>query len=261
MPLITFTTDFGADSPYVAQMKAVALQINVRARLVDITHAIGPQDVRHGAVVLADVAHHFPAGTIHVAVVDPGVGTARQIIYLACGNQQFVAPDNGLLSLVAARGEVTQIIAVETRQYWRQPVSSTFHGRDIMAPVAAHLTRGILPHELGRPQGDLQRLDWPPVTRTERTVAGTVLLIDHFGNIITNLTRDLLPADLDLSSARVRCGQHTCEAVVSTYGEARSGTLIALFGSSDRLEIAVAQGNAAHRTGCKVGAPVQLSYE
>ena len=260
VPWITLTTDFGEGSPYVAQMKAAVLATHPQARFIDITHAIGPQDVRHGAVVLADAAHLFPPGTIHVCVVDPGVGTERRIIYVACGDQQFVAPDNGLLSLAVLGREVTQIIAIESPRYWRQSVSATFHGRDIMAPVAAHLALGVPPHQLGPPRGDLLRLRWPVVRRTPGALVGSILLIDHFGNLITNIARDMLPSEPLASAVRVTCGPRACEAWVRTYGHADPGALVALFGSSGRLEIAVTLGSAAEELRCAIGDEVRVTW-
>ena len=170
-----------------------------------------------------------------------------KIVYLAAGDQQFVAPDNGLLSLVTTRLAPQQVIAVESRRYWREPVSSTFHGRDIMAPVAAHVGRGVEPRQLGSVQANMIQLDWPAVSVTDRSVTGTVLVIDHFGNLITNITRSMLPAPSPGTLLQVVCDERPCDAFVQTYGAASAGELVALFGSSDRLEIAVTNGSAAQR--------------
>lgn len=258
--LITLTTDFGEGSPYVAQMKAVILTIHPQATLIDISHSITPQDIRYGALVLDDVAPQFPTATLHVCVVDPGVGTGRKIVYAGIGNQQFVAPDNGLLSLVARRFPPGDLIAIEARRYWREPVSSTFHGRDILAPVAAHVSCGVAPGELGSRQADLVQLSWPAVCSSARSLEGTVLAIDHFGNLLTNITRSMVPRQLPRQDMRVACGGHICEALVQTYGDATTGQLVALFGSTDRLEIAVTSGSAAQLLQAEANTPVRVSW-
>jgi len=192
MPVITLTTDFGTDSPYVAAMKGTILSINPDATLVDITHAIPPQDVRRGSIVLEGVAERFPAGTIHVAVVDPGVGTDRAIIYVEIGRHRYVAPNNGLLSRLAARTAPSKIIRLENREYWLPEVSSTFHGRDIMAPVAAHLSLGVPPERLGPPVLGLIEIEWPEVRQSLKRLEGVVQEIDSFGNLITNVTAEMI---------------------------------------------------------------------
>lgn len=257
---ITLTTDFGEGSPYVAQMKAAAFSVNPDVILVDMTHSINPQDIRHGAVVLADVTDQFPPGTIHVAVVDPGVGTQRGIVYARMGTQQFVAPDNGLLSLVAHHQPVSELVAVRSSKYWRHPVSATFHGRDIMAPVAAHLSLGVQPRELGTAQNRLEPLDWPPIEREPFALTGAVVLIDHFGNLITNITRAMLPPRTPLDQVRVQYGQRASVGMVQTYAQAPPATAVALFGSTDRLEMAVPNGNAAHTLALDVGHCVRVTW-
>lgn len=258
--LIALTTDFGEGSPYVAQMKAAALSVNSQLSLLDVTHSIGPQDVRHGALVLAEAAPCFPAGTIHVCVVDPGVGTHRKIMYAKIGDQHFIAPDNGVLSLVARRQPPDTMVAISRPDFWRRPVSATFHGRDIMAPVAAHVALGVEPRRLGPRLAGLVQLDWPEVDRQPCALVGSVVLVDHFGNLITNITREMLPAELAAEKLNVKCGAHEQCAVVETYGQARRGMAVALFGSSDRLEVAVTNGSAARTLGCDVGDSVQVTW-
>jgi S-adenosylmethionine hydrolase len=255
-PLITLTTDFGAGSPYVAQMKGVILSLTREVDLVDLSHAIGPQNVREGAVVLADVAPRFPPGSIHLAVVDPGVGTDRQLVYAEIGPQRYLAPDNGLLSLLASREQPARIVALERRSYWLPGTSHTFHGRDILAPVAAHLARGVEPAELGPSCERLVVLDWPQPQVMASHITGEVLYVDSFGNLITNITRNQATALGPLASVAVRCGGRATRGVILTYGVAKGGELIALFDSQGRLEIAVVQGNAAHELQVRAGAPV-----
>lgn len=259
-PLITLTTDFGEGSPYVAQLKAAALKINPEVRLLDITHSIAPQDVQQGALILADVTRHFPPGTIHVCVVDPGVGTERQIVYAELGEQRFVAPDNGLLSLVAEDGRLGELRSIQAGSLAQRQVSVTFHGRDIMVPAAAHLSLGVTPDQLGPPVDKLTTLAWPEVECQAETLMGAVLWVDSFGNLITNITRDMLPAGLPTAAFHAQCGGHDKLPLVLTYGQVQPGTLVALFGSSDRLEIAETNGNAAARLAGGVGSRVRLSW-
>ncbi len=258
--LITLTTDFGEGSPYVAQMKGVILGIQPHVTLVDITHSIEPQDIRQAALIMHDSTRHFPAGSLHLCVVDPGVGTQRSIVYGAIGGQQYVAPDNGVLSLLAQQDRTDELITVCSPRFWRTPVSPTFHGRDIMAPVAAHVSRGLPPVHLGPRQAALVALPWPDVQISPRSMQGHVLTTDRFGNLITDIARSHMPGDVAPSAIRVVCGSHLCELFVQTYGQASSGQVVALFGSSDRLEIAVTNGNAARQLGVGVNTQVHVSW-
>src|SRR5437762_7815041 len=188
-PIITLTSDFGYGSSYVAQMKGIVLSLCRDVELMDISHAIMPQNVREGAVVLADAAPRFPHGTIHVAVVDPGVGTSRRMIYAEIGGQRYIAPDNGLLSLLALSLQPRSIISIENREYWLPDSTSTFQGRDIMAPVAAHLARDLEPQKLGPALASIEMLHWPQATKSGGGLTGVVIYVDSFGNLITNLNR------------------------------------------------------------------------
>jgi len=259
--IITLTTDFGTGSPYVAAMKGVILSINPRATIVDITHEVRPQDVCHGAVVLEDVSDRFPADTIHVAVVDPGVGTERAIIYARIGRQQYVTPDNGLLSRVAQRTAPERIIQLQEPAFWLQPVSSTFHGRDIMAPVAAHLSLGLDPTRLGPPAERLVEIRWPEVRVGRDRLEGTVLEIDSFGNLITNISAEMLAGRPTDERACVVCGIYETWGIYNTYAEQPQGMLIALVGSTGRLELALVGDNAARRLGIQLGTPVTVAWE
>ena len=218
-PIITLTTDFGEGSPYVAQMKAVVLSVNREAILVDITHSIPPQDIRQGALVLEDVARRFPAHTIHVAVVDPGVGAGRAIVAARFATHCYVAPDNGLLSRVAARAAADQIVALTNRSYWLAEVSSTFHGRDIMAPVAAHLSLGVAPDRLGDLRETLVPLDWPEPRRQPRRVVGSVQSIDSFGNLTSNIAAELLREAAGDRELTVACKNHEIHGMVDAYAQ------------------------------------------
>ncbi len=258
--IITLTTDFGVSSPYVAAMKGVMLSINPQLQFVDISHSIPPQQIAIAAMVLADTALLFPAGTIHVAVVDPGVGTSRPIIYAEIGSQRFICPDNGLLSRLAERHSPTKIIHITEEQFFRHPVAPTFHGRDIMAPVAAHLSLGLDPQRLGCSHPELRKLDWPGATRMANRIEGKVVAVDSFGNLITNITRDMLLGVPTDESVAVRCDEHETRSIFTTYAEQPPMTLVALIGSNDQLEIAIVEDSAKIMLGIGVGAPVEVCW-
>jgi len=221
--IITLTTDFGHSSPYAAAMKAVILRINPAATIVDITHSIPPQDVHQGAVVLDDVTEWFPEGTIHVVVVDPGVGTERAIVYARIGTQQYIAPDNGLLCYLTARKKPERLIRLENPEYWLHPVSSTFHGRDIMAPAAAHLSLGLDPEKLGPPLERLTTPQWPAVRATPERLEGMVVAIDGFGNLITNITAEDLAGRPTDYRACVVCSIYETWGIYHTYADRAAG--------------------------------------
>lgn len=258
--IITLTTDFGTGSSYVGQMKGVILSIDPAAVLVDITHALPPQDIRQAALVLEEVAPRFPAGTLHVAVVDPGVGTARPLVYAELGPQRYLAPDNGLLSRLALATPPTRVIALTNPAYWLPQVSRTFHGRDILAPAAAHLSRGLPPEQLGTPGARLESLAWPPVTHGARRIEGSVLQIDAFGNVISDITWQDLTAREPPDAVSVVCGGEAVTGLVRTYADRPPETLVALVGSSGRLEVAVVGGSAARRLAVRIGDPVVVTW-
>ena len=261
MSIITLTTDFGTGSTYAAAMKGVILGINPAATLVDITHDVSPQDVRRGAVVLDDVTQRFPKDTIHVAVIDPGVGTDREILYARVGSQQYVAPDNGLLSRLTQRIEPACVLRLTNRKYWLEPISNTFHGRDIMAPVAAHLSLGLDPSELGDSFQALGGIDWPQVEVSAQRIAGTVIEVDSFGNLITNISSDLLAGRPTDNRVCVISSIYETNGVYSTYADHPRDTFIALVGSHGRIELAIVGDSAAARLGIQTGTPVVLSWE
>jgi hypothetical protein len=258
--LITLTTDFGVGSPYVAQLKGVILSICPSARIVDLSHAVPPQDVFHAALVLADTAPLFPPGTLHIAVVDPGVGSERQIVYVRAGQQAYIAPDNGLLSRVIEQHETTAIIALTKCEFWCREVSFTFHGRDIMAPAAAHILCGTRPEELGRPQERLVSLPWPEVKVESHRIGGVIVQVDSFGNLISNITRRHLAAVPAGASLCVCCKGHRTTSVVDHYSQHPDGTLVAIIGSSGRLELAISGASAARTLGAGVGDALDVSW-
>jgi S-adenosylmethionine hydrolase len=255
-PIITLTTDFGVASPYVAQMKGEILSRNREATIVDITHAIAPQSVVEGAIVLDDVTRRFPGGTIHVAVVDPGVGTSRRLLYAEMDAQRYLAPDNGLLTLVAGRATPTMVVELSEQRYWNNQVSSTFHGRDVLAPVAAHLSLGLEPAQLGPSASSLFLLTiFEPQIASDH-ILGHVLLADSFGNLITNIRREQVTALAPPEQLSVTCKDSTICGISRTYGDRRPGEIVALFDSQGRLEIAVAHDSAARLIGAEHGTSV-----
>ncbi len=258
--IVTLTTDFGASSPYVAAMKGVILSINPQVLLVDITHTIPPQQIRLAAQVLADTTLLFPTGTIHVAVVDPGVGTSRSIVYAEIAGQRYVCPDNGLLDRLADRHSPTKIIRVCEPQFFRAQVAPTFHGRDIMAPVAGHLSQGLDPDFLGPPHATLVKLKWREAVKMANRIEGEVIEVDSFGNLITNITREMLTDVPTDGTVAIRCDDHETRCIFQTYGDQPAMTLVALIGSNDKLEIAIVDDNAAIMLGVGVGTPVEISW-
>jgi S-adenosyl-L-methionine hydrolase (adenosine-forming) len=258
--IITLTTDFGISSPYVAVMKGVILSINPEAVLIDLTHAIEPQNIRQAALVLAGAAPWFPPETIHVAVVDPGVGTDRKIVYARIGKHDFVAPDNGLLSRLALATPPSTIITVADRGFWLPAVSATFHGRDIMAPVAARLSLGLEPARLGSVQHELVQLQWTEARVSEKRIQGAVQSVDGFGNLITNIPADVLANVPRGEELTVVCDEHETHGIFSTYADQPAMTLIALIGSSGNLELAIVGDSAAIMLGVTVGTPVTITW-
>ena len=258
--LITLTTDFGYGSSYVAVMKGVILSINPAAEVVDIAHNVPPQDILRGALLLVEASHWFPAGTIHVAVVDPGVGSERRLLYARVGDQVYVAPDNGLLNPLARQRQPSTIIALENREFWLPEISSTFHGRDILAPVAAQLSLGLEPERLGPRIDSIVELSWPEPSVIENKILGEVLSIDGFGNLITNIRGHLLLRRGTATAFRVACEGHSTENFVRTYADRPPGTLVALIGSSGLLELAIVAGSAANHLDAHNGSLVEVDW-
>ena len=260
--LVTLSTDFGTSSGYVAQMKGSffkslfdCTQKNVSlpaaCQFIDLAHDIPKHDIRAAAWFAATSCFDFPPHTLHVIVVDPGVGTSRQIIYVEINEQRFLVPDNGLLSLAARQYKPTIIRSVQARQ----PVSKTFHGRDIFAPTAAQLVRGQTSC-LGPSVPALFSLTWPEPIEHQDFWVGEIIHVDHFGNLITNLPDTLAPFLQE--KGRLRCDGAPIDHIVSTYGEAEKGTLVGLVGSQGFVEIAVVQGRADHHLNAGIGTPVRI---
>jgi hypothetical protein len=251
--LITLTTDFGTDSPYVAAMKGVLLGLSPDARLVDLSHSIAPQSVVQGAFFLAEAAPFFPDNTLHVVVVDPGVGTSRALLYAEAGGLRFLAPDNGVWTLAGTKLGVKRVLRLEDAAYWRANVSPTFHGRDILASVAGHLANGLDPQRLGPAVSSWVKLALPALVEDRQSVRGEVVYVDRFGNLITNI-----PGSAVEPTATVQISGTAIDCFVSTYGLAAPGTLVALLSSGGWLEVAVVNGSAAERLHAQTGTEVRL---
>ncbi len=280
-PMLVFTTDFGLTDSYAGVMKGVALGINPELRLIDLTHRIAPQNVSQGAFVLGVSHRYFPAGAIHVAVIDPGVGTSRRPILLQTPHGSFVAPDNGLLSRVlseylpdqpARPGTVEappalRVFHLTNPDYWLHPVSSTFHGRDIFTPVAAHLSLGVAPELLGEPTPELAWLPLPQPRVTPEGLGGEIIYCDTYGNLVSNIPASLLEGR---TVGEIRIRGRVIRRLSATFLDAGGGPpafepgrgpeLIALFGSHGYLEVAVPNGSAAAALSAGPGEPVTVSF-
>ena len=276
-PPIVLLTDFGLSDAYVGVMRGVIYGINPSAHVIDLTHGIGPQDVRHGAVVLADSHSYFPSGSIFVAVVDPGVGTDRAAILLETPVARFIAPDNGLLTLVCRQRDPSfgdtdtparALVPDQCRawrlanpDYWRHPVSNTFHGRDVFAPVAAHLSLGTAPDLLGESAPSIVALALPIPRPDGNTIRGQVIFADAFGNLVTDITADALaqigsfPGDPSVS---VTIAGQTITGLSRTFHHPPGDELRALIGSHGRLEIALTDGSASNMLDARPGVLVVI---
>jgi S-adenosyl-L-methionine hydrolase (adenosine-forming) len=257
-PVIALLTDFGTRDHYAGTMKGVAIGICPDATLVDITHELPPHDVLAGALELAASYKYFPAGTVFLVVVDPGVGSTRRGIAVEAGDYRFVAPDNGVLSVVLGEQPPKRIVELTERKYARASVSRTFEGRDRFAPAAAWLAKGIDLAGLGRTAGSIQGLDVPEPRLDDRGIAGEVLRVDRFGNLITNIDRTAFDR-FATEPFELTAGPHVISKMVSTYADVDRGQICALFGSSDHLEIAANGESAADRLALGRGAAVHIS--
>ncbi|MEM3442484.1 MAG: S-adenosyl-l-methionine hydroxide adenosyltransferase family protein [Candidatus Bathyarchaeia archaeon] len=259
--IITLTTDFGLKDPYAAEMKAVILGICPNAQIVDVTHEIEKFNVRMGSYVLACAAPYFPERTIHVAVVDPGVGTKRRPILIETEKNFFVGPDNGLLSLAARAQGIRHVYEISNRRLMLSKVSGTFHGRDVFAPAAAHLARGVSPTEFGREIRGIVTPKFAEAVRNGNTVVGEVIHVDDFGNIITNLQEgELEPLNAgEIIAVKVNNRRITLK-LCKAYAEVKKQEPLAIIGSHGFLEISINQGNAAKKFGAKVEDKVTLYH-
>lgn len=256
MAIITLLTDFGLKDHFVGVVKGVILGICPDATIVDITHEVTPFEIAEGGFLLAQAWRYFPQGTVHVAVVDPGVGGSRRAIIVEAAGHFFVAPDNGLLSMVFAEEEGCRVWEIAEPEYMRAPVSRTFHGRDVFAPAAAHLARGVGVEKFGHRVEDATRFPFAgPVQTARRNWTGAIVQIDRFGNLVTNFRVAEFGGRLPFE---LMAGLVTVNRVEETFEAAGPGEPFVIAGSSGYYEIAVGQGSAARVLGCGVGAPVEL---
>ena len=257
MAIITLTTDFGLADGYVGIMKGVILGIARDVDLVDLSHNIPPQDVREAIYLLDGAAPYFPDGAIHLAVIDPGVGSERRALVVRTARACYVGPDNGLFSRPLAEPGA-QAWELDRPEFWLPQVSRTFHGRDIFSPAAAHLANGVLPGEMGRPVVDPVRLAIARPTRApDGAIHGRVLHVDRFGNLITDVPAAWVAGE----GGKCRIAGEVLLGISGTYAVAHPGALLVLIGSGGTLEIAERNGNAARRLGVKAGEPVFLWSE
>lgn len=260
--LITFTTDFGLTEHYVGAMKGVIHSIHPSATIIDISNAVQSFDILDGAIAISQAYHYFPKDTIHVVVIDPGVGGPRRPILVTAGLYQFVAPDNGVLSLVYEREERVSVRHITSEHYFRQPVSNTFHGRDVFAPVAAYLSKGVDTTKFGDEISDYVRFAAPkPKPAAPNTWKAVVLKTDKFGNLITNITPDDIPQLFDGSSEsfKITVGKAEVTKLCESYSQRPAGELFAVLGSTGFLEISANKGAASRLAGADKGSEVTVA--
>ncbi len=255
------TTDFGCRDAYVPVMKGVIAAIDPHVRVVDVTHDVAPQDVMDAAYVLRRTVPYYPPGTVHLVVVDPGVGSSRRCVALRKGDQRFVGPDNGVFSLLLDGEKPDELVELDRAQYWRtNSPSRTFHGRDIFAPVAAHLASGRTIRDVGTSIESLERLHWALPIHDEQGIQGWVVHIDHFGNCVTNITRQAFEQNRRGRDMKCFVGNGILRDVATTFGDVAAGEPLVLFDSSDYLEVAVNSGNASQLFDIQRGAAVNVIF-
>src|SRR6266480_3566470 len=260
-PIVTLTTDFGLNDHFVGTMKGVILKIVPNAEIVDICHSVQAFDILDGALALAQAYSYFPPRTVHLVVVDPGVGSARRPIIASSEEQNFVAPDNGVLSLMYAREERLSVRHITSEHYFLQPLSNTFHGRDIFAPVAAYLAKGVDHEKFGEEITDFVRFNAPrPKPTDANTIRGVVLRVDRFGNLITNFALQDVPALFQQTppAFKIVVGKREISVMRSNYAEGAPGEVFGILGSMGYLEIVANRSSAAQLVGSGKGTEVQL---
>ncbi|MDE0830437.1 MAG: SAM-dependent chlorinase/fluorinase [Vicinamibacterales bacterium] len=258
-PLVALMSDFGSRDHYAGTMKGVVLQVCPEATLVDISHDIPPHDLQFAALELAAACKYFPAGSVFLVVVDPGVGSGRRGLAADTGDYRFVAPDNGVLTAVFQETPPKQVVELTERRYARPTVSRTFEGRDRFAPAAAWLAKGVQLSALGRPFNDYQELDIPVVQLQDERLTGVVLRIDRFGNLVTNIDRKNFDKFAAGGSIDIRVGEHAVGRLVETYTDIAENEICALFGGTEHLEIVANATSAVARLGVERGARVVVS--
>jgi S-adenosylmethionine hydrolase len=259
-PVITIITDFGLDDEYVGVLRGVILQHTTDIHIIDISHAVPPQDIRTASYLLARSYTYFPKGTVHLAVIDPGVGSARPIIALKADSHYFVGPDNGIFTPVFQTAKTVTVYKVTNVEYFLDSVSNTFHGRDIMAPVAARIATGLAIQNLG-PQINADEctvMHNPLCVSVQNALQGAITHIDRFGNLCTNISKERLLKYSNNLEIKIQAGKVTIDSLNTSYGAKTGGTAIALFDSNDYLEIAVPGGNASQVLELKTGMTVNI---
>jgi S-adenosylmethionine hydrolase len=260
-PIITLTTDFGLNDHFVGTMKGVILAIEPDAQIIDICHSVQAFDVLDGALTISQAYSYFPSGTVHMVIVDPGVGTARRPVIVTSERHHFVAPDNGVLSLIYQREERLSARHVTGEHYFLQPVSNTFHARDVFSPVAAYLAKGVDPVKFGEEVSDFVRFSAPkPKPVNESTLRGVVLKVDRFGNLITNITPQDAPMLFteDASGFKIVIGKREITQIKDAYALGAPGEVFGILGSMGYLEIAANRGAAAQIIGVSKGSDVNI---
>lgn len=257
-PIITLTTDYGASDHLVGTMKGVMLKINPAVQIVDICHGVAPFDILDGALVIGQAYRYFPPRTVHLVIVDPGVGTQRRPILVVGDQHYFVGPDNGVLSVIYEREPRVTVRHITADHYFLNPVSNTFHGRDIFAPVAAWLSKNQQAPSFGDEIQDYVRFALPKPKVTEKAVRGVVLKVDNFGNLVTNLTREDVPQLLSGASFKILVGGKAVSKFFHNYTQGGPGEPFAIVGSSGFIEISVSRGHAAQVLGVQRGAELTV---
>lgn len=256
--VVALLTDFGLKDHYVGVMKGVILSVNPHARIIDISHDIDSQNILDAYFLLSNTYKYFPAGTVFVAVVDPGVGSDRAIVAVETDRFTFLAPDNGLLGFLDKEGRVRRIVQIKNDRYFLTPVSHTFHGRDIFAPVAGHLSQGVDCGQLGPEVDRIHKIAAPsPRITKEGSMVGEVVSIDRFGNLVTNIPGASLKSADDV---QVKVGKAAIPRLSTSYASSKKGELLAIVGSTGNLEISVNKGDARKKTGAKVGDVVRVHH-
>lgn len=283
-PAIALLTDFGLKDHYVGTMKGVILKINPTIPLIDISHSVPPGEITHGALLLKASYHYFPKGTVFLTVIDPGVGSKRKAIIVKTEDYTFVAPDNGVLSYALTSESIVSIVELTNPRYFLYPLSHTFHGRDLFAPIAAHASRGVPEERFGSICSDIKELSWPEAEIMGNTIEGIILIADHFGNLITNISYQLISQYLvdnqllqsdeltiiknephqqivieEAAIFQIQLGDWHIKGLNRSYNESNEFSILAIIGSSGLMEISVNNGNAQNLLGCYGGEPITLS--
>jgi S-adenosylmethionine hydrolase len=264
MRIISLTTDFGIQDGYVGVMKAVIYRIAPEVKIIDLSHMVRPQNILQGGMTAIGHIGYFPEDSIHVLVVDPGVGTSRRPIAAKIGDQYYVAPDNGLLTPMIEQAQQRswpmEFVELNDSKYWLDYISHTFHARDIFAPVAAHLAVGVTLHDLGAPINDPVLLPLPRPKITQDHVQGEVIYVDHYGNLVTNIRQADLSTLDQTESIEVTIADHSIHGITRTFGEGEHGSLIALLDENRSLGISVVNGSAAQLLNASVGEEIEVRF-